>query len=279
MIQVNAYIFFVLGSRLQSIVFARRLPLRTYINDIKTVRGLLDLMLSGAGSVKLEESAVVARTIHDKLLSIERAFTESDAMEVMTSDDAEFLANTIQRLDTALGLELGRAPIFYVTPKGISDVRRLITDGASVYEGYRDRLPQSAIDDTNVAGRSLAFALPTGAGFHIARATEAVMRRQMEVFGCAPIRESQRNWGSYIKALKEKGANEKVLHHLEGIKNLHRNPLIHPEVSLTVPEALTLWALCTGVIQAMVADMESKSSAPSAEIAAMLPTDEPGPGE
>jgi hypothetical protein len=270
--QVNTYVFFMLGSRLQGILSASPYPIKTYIHDIKAVRVLLDLLLNGAATLTLNESNAVASIIHDRLLRVEKQFQE-DGEIVWDSDDADGFGAAVQRFDTALALELGRAPIFYVSPKGISDVRVLITDAATIYEGYKDRLPKRAIDDTREAGRCLAFALPTAAGFHIARATETVMLKHMEVFHCPALKNSNRNWGQYTRLLRESGANPKVVHHLEQIRELHRNPLIHPEVTLTLAEALSLWALCTSVIQAMIADMETRVAAPSVEILGMLPED------
>ncbi len=112
----------------------------------------------------------------------------------------------------------------------------------------------------------------------MARATEAVIKKQMAAMGCPVPLLSQRNWGNYIKALKEAGANEKVVHCLEQIKTLHRNPLIHPDVTLTMPEALSLWAICASAIQAVVADIETRQEAPSPQIVAMLPSAEPAVG-
>jgi len=86
----------------------------------------------------------------------------------------------------------------------------------------------------------------------------------MVACACPEPKESQRNWGYYIRALTEKKADRKVIAHLEQIKDLHRNPLIHPEVHLQLAEAVTLFAICTSAIHAMVADMETKLPQPSA---------------
>jgi hypothetical protein len=59
------------------------------------------------------------------------------------------------------------------------------------------------------------------------------------------------------------------------MKEVHRNPLIHPEVTLTMQEAITLLSVCHSTIQACIADMERKSPAPSKEILEMLPMPEP----
>jgi hypothetical protein len=266
--QLNTYILYLLGSRLQAIFLAAKMPVQFFSADVDLVLGLLDMLLAGTARLRLDESAVAAQALRAQLLATKDT---QDGDSFLEPQQVEFLNATIRSFDAAIGLELGRAPIFYVSPKGTLDTRRLILNAACEYDGYRDRLPEEAIKDTNNAGRCLAFALPTAAGFHIARATEAVIKECMVVFGCPPIREAQRNWGNYIKALRERGANPKVLHHLEQIKDLHRNPLIHPEVTLGMQEARSLWAICISAVQAMVADMETRRPNPSGEIMTMLP--------
>jgi hypothetical protein len=218
--------------------------------------------------LKLDESAATAwalRTTLDEIVQIH----QGDSEAILPDEKVQALNSAIQRFEVAVNIELSRAPIFHVSSKGVLDTRKLIFDAAGVYEGYRTRLPEEAIQDTNQAGRCLAFALPTAAGFHIARATEAVMLAELTALKCP--QPKQRNWGSYIKLLEEHGANAKVVQHLRQIKDLHRNPLIHPEVTLTALEAQSLWALCTSCIQAMVADMEKLSAQPDSSISAMLP--------
>ena len=72
-------------------------------------------------------------------------------------------------------MDLGQAPTFFVTQKGVYDTDSLINNGSSVYADLLEHLPQEAIEDTNQAARCLAFTLPTASGFHMARATEAVL--------------------------------------------------------------------------------------------------------
>ena len=59
--------------------------------------------------------------------------------------------------------------------------------------------------------------------------------------------------GKYIEALEKEGTvDDKVLGVLRQIKNLHRNPIMHPEVSLDMDEALILTGIATSAITAMV---------------------------
>ncbi len=109
----------------------------------------------------------------------------------------------------------------------------------------------------------MAFDLPTAAGFHIARATESVITKAMGAFGCPQPKESQRNWGVYIKALEDAGASATLVHHLRQLKDLHRNPLIHPEVTLTQLEAQQLWSMCTSAMIAMITEIDSHGASQS----------------
>ena len=67
-----------------------------------------------------------------------------------------------------------------------------------------------------------------------------------------------RNWSVYIKTLRECWADEKVVLILEQIKDLHRNPIIHPEQRLTNDEALSLIGIMDSAVTAIIADMKER---------------------
>ena len=91
----------------------------------------------------------------------------------------------------------------------------------------------------NQAGRCLAFEVPTAALFHMFRAADSVLRRwYKQVTGVEP-KVKMRNWGTYIRKLRECGVDEKILSALEQIKELHRNPVIHPEAQISIEEVLS----------------------------------------
>jgi hypothetical protein len=163
-------------------------------------------------------------------------------------------------VDNAVSLELARAPIFLVLPKGVYDTRRLINNADAIYDGLPIRPPSDALSDTKEAGRCLAFELPTAAGFHIARATEAVVLMYMNEYQCPPPPDSARNWGRYHQILSNAQADEKILNHFEQLRKLHRNPLVHPEESLTRDDAESFWAMCGSLMRAMICDMDELRS-------------------
>jgi hypothetical protein len=58
----------------------------------------------------------------------------------------------------------------------------------------------------------------------------------------------KRNWGAFIKVLDEHGADKKVTGFLTHIKDIYRNPIVHPEVWLSSDEALSLFTVCLSAI-------------------------------
>ena len=69
---------------------------------------------------------------------------------------------------------------------------------------------------------------------------------------------NRNNWGEYIKLLKDNGADKKVTDHLQNIKDNYRNPLMHPEDTLELHEAASLFAVCQSMTESTVADMKKR---------------------
>lgn len=271
--QINCFAFYDLGNLLQDVYLrSRRGPINALeYSATKAMQMLSGMAYGGTGfrfdvsqDAAIELVAVLGEWVLEAKENPERALDSS-------SPDLEELDRAIGNFNQALSLEMGRAPVFLVLPKGVYDTRLLITNAAAMYDGYHDRLPKEAIDDTNAAGRCLAFDLPTAAGFHIARATEAVIKKYMEVYRCPSLKESQRNWGRYTDALAKAGAHPVIIHHIDQLRELHRNPVTHPDTTLTRSDAIALLAMCQSVIQSMVADMETKVASPDAAIVELLP--------
>jgi hypothetical protein len=169
------------------------------------------------------------------------------------------IRQSIETFETIMSSELALAPTYSVPSRGVFSTDSLLDSADDVFGDWKDKIPEEARADTRQAGRCLAFNLSTAAGFHVARATEAVMRKVMDAFGCSLTKESQRNWGNYIRALDEHGASKTLVHHLTQLKELHRNPLIHPEVTLTPLEAEQLWAMCTSAMLAMISEIDARN--------------------
>jgi hypothetical protein len=277
----NVSLFVGLGKYLQEL--ADRAPIDSRITLLEPIIGLqvyLDLFYSNKyisrSPLPLKTSKSAGMSLHSTLGKVRQKISDNgeDANNPLEADDITAVKEAMDRFETVLTADLARAFTYVVSQVGILAVDSLIDSADDVYEGYKDRIPSAAILDTKEAGKSIAFNLPTAAGFHIARATEGVLLKYLATFGQTP-KKSERNWGKYTELLRDNtDASPKVLNTIDQIRILHRNPLLHPEASLTMPEALSLWAICCSAIQAMVADMERKQVEPKPEILGMLPPDE-----
>src|SRR5206468_496698 len=115
----------------------------------------------------------------------------------------------------------------------------------------RTALGDDAKKDFREAGKCLAFELPTAAGYHTMRATEAVLREywllvRKPISGTRPP-----DMAPCINELRADGENPKLMDILDHIRDLHRNTLMHPEAFLTMKEALRLFDIAKSAISAM----------------------------
>jgi len=91
-----------------------------------------------------------------------------------------------------------------------------------------------AIPDVKEGARCLAYGLPTAAGFHVFRAVESVLRKYHAHVTEGKAPQNMRNMGVYIKSLETSGKGDpKVIAALKQMKDLHRNPVSHPEAPVT----------------------------------------------
>jgi hypothetical protein len=107
------------------------------------------------------------------------------------------------------------------------------------------------INDLRKRGVQVGFELFTGSGFHLHRANESVLHRYWDAVTSNATRPKSRNMGDFLVEMKQQNVGDpRVVSALKDLKDLHRNPLIHPEHSIeTVDEAV---ALMNGVQNVMV---------------------------
>jgi hypothetical protein len=79
--------------------------------------------------------------------------------------------------------------------------------------------------------------------------------------------------GDYLKKMESLGCGDaKVIDVLKSLKDLHRNPLMHPEDSLgSIDEALSLYAAVRAAIGYMLERMPTPSLSSPATIALAIP--------
>jgi hypothetical protein len=199
---------------------------------------------------KLKTSLAAANKLYDTLTPLTDNF-ERDVQ--LTGAEAFAITEAIRGFETVLSAELGLMNIYLVTKKRGYDTTDIITNGIALFpDDLAEKVPD-AVKDINEGTRCIAFELPTAAGFHLHRANESVLHRYYDVVMNGAPRPSGRNIGDYLKAMNDANAGDlAVRSSLKDLKDLHRNPLIHPEHSLdSVDDAIAL----LGGIQSVVVHM------------------------
>lgn len=178
------------------------------------------------------------------------------------------LRNTSQTFENVLAAELGMSNLYFVSKIRGFDTTDLIWQGWELFpEDLPGKVPEAVADLKN-ATRCLAFELPTACGFHLHRATESILRRYYDAVTGGKARPKSRNVGDYLKKLDDLGAGDaKVKAALRDLKDLHRNPLIHPEESIdTVDEAIGLLGNVRAVLVLMLKVIPTPATPPGTAI-------------
>lgn len=257
--QLNVYPIYQLGMWLEACYILAQRPLKEWIFFANSAKQTLALLLEEESLRDVEQSREHSQHM-SALLTMFIGMHKLNGETTLTEENVLKFNRVFSELDRALAVELGRAPIFFVTRTGAYDTRTLIAGASATYDDYDWNIPLATRMDTDEAGRCMAFSLPTAAGFHIARATETVIKLYMTTYGCAAPKESQRNWAHYVDALKTAGAPETICNQLHQLRILHRNPLSHPDQTLEMADARVLWAMCESLILTMARDMGNRAN-------------------
>lgn len=152
------------------------------------------------------------------------------------------LRERLSEFEAVLAAEFGMLPLYIVQKKGGLDLGDLIENGSVVFPAALSQKVPEAVYDLSQGGRCLAFELYTAAGFHLHRANESVLKAYFGAVAGDISPPRTRNMGGYISELEKAGRGDPaVLAALKSLKDLHRNPLIHPEHTITdVEEAISL---------------------------------------
>lgn len=152
--------------------------------------------------------------------------------------------------------EISVLPSFLVTKKQAYDVSTLIEDGAQLFpENMLQKAPETE-SDAHEAGKALAFELGTACGFHAFRVTESVVRRYWNAETGSAKMPVPQSLGVFAKHLEDrKLGDNKVIESLKQMAKLHRNPIAHPDVILTVQEAIGILGIARSIIEAMLVSL------------------------
>jgi hypothetical protein len=182
--------------------------------------------------------------------------------EILSESDIKELQESIHAFETSLQDELGKLPMFYCEDEKIGNlsVDKLLKGASNGYpEKIKKHLPPSCLTEIDESGKCLVYDRSTAAGFHMLRSVELTIRQYLLAipgFIMPPL--NRQNWGQYLDLLKQHSAGRDVTDHLYNIKDNYRNPLMHPEDTLEIDEAVSLFALCQSMNEMLIADMKKR---------------------
>lgn len=148
----------------------------------------------------------------------------------------------LNQFKTVLLAEMTTLNAHFVTQKRGYDTTALMEFAEVIFPPDLSAKVPAAIPDIREAGKCISFELSTAAGFHLHRANESILHRYYDAVTGGKPPPDTRNIGDYLKKLKEHGVGDaRLIAALKDLKDLHRNPLIHPDQSLeSVDEAIAL---------------------------------------
>jgi hypothetical protein len=198
----------------------------------------------------------------DSIMTLRAAGNETDLATWQTHQ----LREAAVKFETVLAAECQVLDTYFVSKKGTYSTADLVDHAHfQIPESVRDKLTDQTKLDFDQAGKCIAFDVPTAAAFHLLRGTEAVIRQYYEQLVPGPKKAPARarNWGVYIKLLRDHSAEEKVTSLLTHIKDAYRNPVLHPEENYTDEMVQVLFGVCVSAIVMIVDALNKLASKPA----------------
>src|SRR5439155_16976144 len=188
-----------------------------------------------------------------------RQVASKPANSSIDANDVTMVVGTLLDFQAVLREELNISDTYVGAQKAHYSTTTLVEYGELMFpDEIRTLLPAEAIHDIQQGARCFAFELPTAAGFHFLRAIEAVIHKFYDVLSNQAQRPNRAAMGIYIDELIKLNANPELVATLKQIKDLHRNPIIHPEETLDMIEAQMLMGIMQSAIFAMTQIVKSK---------------------
>jgi hypothetical protein len=171
----------------------------------------------------------------------------------------EPLQSHVRVFGTTLTDELQRTHNFVLSDKGNLSVKSLLNEPSRTYPpDVLELIDNSIRREIDGAGKCLACKLNTACGFHALRSVELVIMAFVVAATGALPKTGGRSWGKYIELLEKNKAHSTVVDILRVLKT-KRNPLMHPEETLDVHEAINLFCLCESATTALARDVKRKN--------------------
>lgn len=201
----------------------------------------------------LRASRQKARELQEHISTLFKKWQNDNEAEIFDGEvwSLRTLRDTFKTVFLA---DLNIMPAYLVTGKEGYDINMLIDFGITLFPlDLAKKVPEASLDAAEV-GKALAFEVATGCGFHTFRVVESVMKRYWDEVSKGSPRPSLMTLGNVAAELeKYKFGEPKIYESMKQMARLHRNPVIHPEVILSVEEAIGIIGIARSIIGAMLA--------------------------
>lgn len=185
-------------------------------------------------------------------------FSNENEISPRAYADRYLIQDSAKRLQTLLLAEMPTKPTYIVTRKGGYEIDQLIDNGIIfINENVAKELPKEAIEDINSGAKCLAFELHTASAFHMGRAIESLLLKYHKLK--VKREPNSRNWGCYITELTENAGDKNTLDTITSIKNHHRNPYTHPEVTLDGPQAMAFFNVALAALTYLAIEIDKEN--------------------
>jgi hypothetical protein len=210
------------------------------------------------------------KLMQKKIVQTSEKLTEKN----ISSHEAFSIRGLLEKFDNNISAEFYQLPNYFVSKKGGYDTSDLIENGTSLFQYELKLKVPEAIYDIEQATKCIAFEVPTAAAFHLHRANESVLRRYFESQRGESKAPKSKNMGEYLKIMNERNiGDDKVISALTNLKNLHRNPIAHPDTSIdSIEEAIDLLGAIRASIGYMIKDLPMLSDSKSSGLGALSQT-------
>jgi hypothetical protein len=258
--QINVNALYDLGKALQPLRLLPGDPAnldQTHTGQLFVAWWYLDNFLK-AKTVSLEVADASAQQVLNAINTLSNKLANNRQIHVW---ELQAVPTVLQTFETVLAAELQKQLTYIVSQVGGYNMQLLVNKAeVNLQEEALEHLPDMGKKDFREAGRAIAFGLWTAAGIHTMRATESLLRKYHKRVTGRDADLQHLDWGTCIQELKGKAA-PKVIQHLDQIRDLHRNPLMHPEEFLDMKEALGLFDIAKSAINALADEIEKLDAA------------------
>jgi hypothetical protein len=266
---ISQYKFYDLGAKLHRVVSNRTaVGAAEMFVPLMEAQTALDTLIKG-NPIQLEVSRPEANALLNKLGAIfdknfidlnTRQFRFPGREEVIDAHELTLLRSLVEKFETAFASELGRKTVFNVPKRGLFDTYELTEHADNQFsEETLNAMPNGVRADIRAAGRALAFGLASACCFHLVRASEVLLSKYSEAYGCGSASKPEILWRESLPRLiamsKNKNGNSpdpRILNMLSDIDSRIRTALTNPDGAISIGDATIFFNSASSMIAQMI---------------------------